>query len=100
VQEVLYVAQQDMQLAASTAFLQILQDKLVPLQAYSQTFLQTILTSVDSKDSGTPLSLLSATIVISVISINAISIISSSSSFSLSLLLLLLYDYHHRCCRH
>ena len=51
-QEVLYVAQQDMQLAASTAFLQILQDKLVPLQNYTQTFLQTILTSVDSKDAG------------------------------------------------
>lgn len=50
VREVLYVAQQDMQLAASTAFLQILQDKLVPLQNYTQTFLQTILTSVDSKD--------------------------------------------------
>ncbi|XP_070181609.1 serine/threonine-protein phosphatase 4 regulatory subunit 4-like [Littorina saxatilis] len=50
VREVLYVAQQDMQLAASTAFLQILQDKLVPLQNYAQTFLQTILTSVDSKD--------------------------------------------------
>ena len=46
------MAQQDMQLAASTAFLQILQDKLVPLQNYTQTFLQTILTSVDSKDSG------------------------------------------------
>ena len=46
------MAQQDMQLAAATAFLQILQDKLVPLSTYTQTFLQTILTSVDSKDAG------------------------------------------------
>lgn len=51
-QEVLYVAQQDMQLAASSAFLQILQDQLIPVQNYTQTFLQTILSSVDSKDSG------------------------------------------------
>ncbi|XP_076464367.1 serine/threonine-protein phosphatase 4 regulatory subunit 4-like [Babylonia areolata] len=50
VREVLYVAQQDMQLAAASAFLQILQDKLVPLSSYTHTFLQTILTSVDSKD--------------------------------------------------
>ncbi|KAJ8311079.1 hypothetical protein KUTeg_011370 [Tegillarca granosa] len=37
-------------LPASSAFLQILQNNLVPVQNYSQTFLQTILNSVDSKD--------------------------------------------------
>ncbi|XP_056021405.1 serine/threonine-protein phosphatase 4 regulatory subunit 4-like isoform X8 [Ostrea edulis] len=50
VREVLHVAQTEMQLAASSAFLQILQKNLVPIQNYSQTFLQTILNSVDSKD--------------------------------------------------
>nr|KAG5714548.1 hypothetical protein BaRGS_006994 [Batillaria attramentaria] len=39
-----------MQLAACSAFLQILQDQLVPIQNYTQTFLQTILSCVDSKD--------------------------------------------------
>lgn len=51
-QEVLHLAQTDMQLAATSAFLQILQKNLVPIQNYSQTFLQTILNSVDSKDPG------------------------------------------------
>ncbi|XP_064600821.1 serine/threonine-protein phosphatase 4 regulatory subunit 4-like [Liolophura sinensis] len=50
VREVLHVAQAEMQLAASSAFLQILQKELVPIQNYTQTFLQTILISVDSKD--------------------------------------------------
>lgn len=50
VREVLHLAQTDMQLAATSAFLQILQKNLVPIQNYSQTFLQTILNSVDSKD--------------------------------------------------
>ncbi|KAK3599632.1 hypothetical protein CHS0354_029090 [Potamilus streckersoni] len=50
VREVLHVAQAEMQLAASTAFLQILQKELVPIQNYTQTFLQTILSSIDSKD--------------------------------------------------
>ncbi|XP_041351880.1 serine/threonine-protein phosphatase 4 regulatory subunit 4-like isoform X2 [Gigantopelta aegis] len=50
VREVLYVAQSEMQVAASSAFLQILQRELVPIQNYTQTFLQTILLSVDSKD--------------------------------------------------
>ncbi|XP_078315308.1 serine/threonine-protein phosphatase 4 regulatory subunit 4-like isoform X3 [Crassostrea virginica] len=50
VREVLHLAQTEMQVAASSAFLQILQKNLVPVQNYSQTFLQTILNSVDSKD--------------------------------------------------
>ncbi|XP_060071592.1 serine/threonine-protein phosphatase 4 regulatory subunit 4-like isoform X1 [Ylistrum balloti] len=50
VREVLYVAQTEMQLAASSAFLQILQKNLVPIQNYTQTFLQTILNSVDARD--------------------------------------------------
>ncbi|XP_050404688.1 serine/threonine-protein phosphatase 4 regulatory subunit 4 [Patella vulgata] len=50
VREVLHVAQTEMQLAASSAFLQILQQQIVPIQNYTQTFLQTILTSVESKD--------------------------------------------------
>ncbi|XP_076099621.1 serine/threonine-protein phosphatase 4 regulatory subunit 4-like isoform X7 [Mytilus galloprovincialis] len=50
VREVLHVAQCEMQYAASAAFLQILQKNLVPIQNYTQTFLQTILNSVDGKD--------------------------------------------------
>jgi len=49
---VLHVAQADMQLAASSAFIQILRKDLVPVQNYAQTFLQTILSSVDNKDPG------------------------------------------------
>ena len=51
-QEVLHVAQTDMQLAACSAFLQILQNDLVPITNYTQTFLQTILMSLDSRDPG------------------------------------------------
>lgn len=50
VREVLHVAQAEMQLAACTAFLQILQRQLVPLHNYTQTFLQTILLAIDSRD--------------------------------------------------
>ncbi|KAL8608669.1 hypothetical protein ACOMHN_002898 [Nucella lapillus] len=50
VREVLHVAQQDMQLAAASAFLQILQEKLVPLDVYTNTFLKTVVTCVDNKD--------------------------------------------------
>ncbi|XP_059161165.1 serine/threonine-protein phosphatase 4 regulatory subunit 4-like isoform X2 [Physella acuta] len=50
VREVLYVANMDMQLAAATAFLQILERKLVSVEEYKRTFLQTILTSVDNKN--------------------------------------------------
>lgn len=42
----------DMQLAAATAFLQILERKLMTVEEYKKTFLQTILTSVDSKNEG------------------------------------------------
>ncbi|XP_013395913.1 serine/threonine-protein phosphatase 4 regulatory subunit 4-like [Lingula anatina] len=48
--EVLHVAQPEMQIAASSAFLQILQKDIVPVQNYTQTFLQTILSGLDSKD--------------------------------------------------
>ncbi|CAG5126044.1 unnamed protein product, partial [Candidula unifasciata] len=50
VREVLHVANIDMQLAAATAFLQILEKKLVTVEEYKKTFLQTILTSVDNKN--------------------------------------------------
>lgn len=50
VQEMLTVAEPDIQVAASTAFLQILQKELVPVQSYPQMFLQTILNSIDNKD--------------------------------------------------
>ena len=46
------MAHEEMQLAASSAFLQILQKELVPIQNYTQTFLQTILSSIDIKDPG------------------------------------------------
>ncbi len=41
-----------MQLAACSAFLQILRNDLVPLGSYTQTFLQTILMAIDSRDLG------------------------------------------------
>ncbi|KAK3799239.1 hypothetical protein RRG08_054366 [Elysia crispata] len=50
VREVLHVANLDMQLAAATAFLQILERKLVSVDEYKKTFLQTILASVDNKN--------------------------------------------------
>ncbi|KAK2169619.1 hypothetical protein LSH36_8g03024 [Paralvinella palmiformis] len=50
VHEVLHVAQPDVQLAACNAFLQILQEEKVPLQNYTQTFLKSILTSIDNRD--------------------------------------------------
>ncbi|CAH1792525.1 unnamed protein product [Owenia fusiformis] len=50
VKEVLHVAQTEMQLAACAAFLQILRKELVPVSNYTQTFLQTILNSLDSRD--------------------------------------------------
>lgn len=50
VREVLHVANLDMQLAAATAFLQILERKLVGVDEYKKTFLQTILASVDNKN--------------------------------------------------
>ena len=46
------MAHEEMQLAASSAFLQILRKDLVPIQNYTQTFLQTILSSIDIKDPG------------------------------------------------
>lgn len=51
-QEVLQVADIDMQLAAATTFLQILEKDLVTVDEYKSTFLQTILTSVDNKHEG------------------------------------------------
>ncbi|XP_012942887.2 serine/threonine-protein phosphatase 4 regulatory subunit 4 isoform X2 [Aplysia californica] len=50
VREVLHVANMEMQLAAASAFLQILDKKLVSVEDYRRTFLQTILTSVDNKN--------------------------------------------------
>ena len=51
-QEVLHVAQVEMQLAACAAFLQVLQRQLVPVQNYTQTFLQSILVGIDSREPG------------------------------------------------
>ncbi|GAB1605554.1 serine/threonine-protein phosphatase 4 regulatory subunit 4-like [Argonauta hians] len=50
VQEVLSHAEADIQRAASSAFLQILQKEQVPVQNYAQMFLETILTSIDNKN--------------------------------------------------
>ena len=50
VQDVLHMAPAEIQLAASSTFLQILQKEIVPIENYTQTFLQTILMSVDSRD--------------------------------------------------
>ena len=59
-QEVLHVAQAEMQLAACAAFLQVLQRQLVPVQNYTQTFLQSILVGIDSKEPGTIITLSSS----------------------------------------
>lgn len=50
IREVVRVAAVDTQRVAGTVFLEILQRKLVPMQTYSQTFLPTILLSLDSRD--------------------------------------------------
>lgn len=55
-QEVLHVAQTEMQLAACGAFLQILQKDLIALDNYAETFLPSILTSLDNRDPGTAFS--------------------------------------------
>ena len=57
-QEVLHVADTEMQLAACNAFVDILGRQLVPLQHYAQTFLRSIITALDNKDLGTKLILL------------------------------------------
>lgn len=44
------MAQPEVQLAASNTFLTILEKELVPHATFTQTFLQSILASVDSKD--------------------------------------------------
>ena len=46
------MANMEMQLAAASAFLQILDKKLVSVEDFRKTFLQTILTSVDNKNEG------------------------------------------------
>ena len=51
-QEVLYVAAQDMQVTACSTFLQALQMKLVPVPAYTTTFLPAIITGLANKDQG------------------------------------------------
>lgn len=50
IQEALPTAQPEVQLAASNSFLTILEKELVPHATFTQTFLQSILASVDSKD--------------------------------------------------
>jgi len=51
-QEVVRVAETELQQESCSVFLDILQQGLVPLQNYSQTFLQTILACIDNKDPG------------------------------------------------
>ncbi len=51
-QEALQAAQAEMQLAACSAFLDVLRRDLAPLGSYSQTFLSSILVAIDSRDPG------------------------------------------------
>jgi len=51
-QEVVRVAEVEMQQESCTVFLDILEKGLVPVQNYTQTFLQTILTCMENKDPG------------------------------------------------
>jgi len=48
------VAETELQQESCSVFLDILQQGLVPVQNYTQTFLQTILSCVDNKDPGRP----------------------------------------------
>ncbi|XP_071835230.1 serine/threonine-protein phosphatase 4 regulatory subunit 4-like isoform X3 [Apostichopus japonicus] len=50
VREVLHLSCQELQEAATVAFVQIAEDKSIPPQLYAQTFLQTILQNIDSRD--------------------------------------------------
>jgi len=52
VQEVVGVADAEVQQESSVVFLEILQRGLVPLHSYTDTFLQTIINCVDNKDPG------------------------------------------------
>lgn len=50
VREVLHLSCQELQDAATVAFVQIAEDKSIPPQLYAQTFLQTILQNVENRD--------------------------------------------------
>ena len=51
-QDVLHLGNQELQEAATSAFIKIAEEQAVPHQAYAQTFLTTILQNVDSRDPG------------------------------------------------
>ena len=51
-QEVLHLANSDLQEAATTAFIKIIEKQIVPANVYAQTFLQTIQLNVDNRDPG------------------------------------------------
>jgi len=51
-QEVVRVAESEVQHESSVVFLEVLQQRLVPLHNYTDTFLQTILACIDNKDPG------------------------------------------------
>jgi len=51
-QEVVRVAESEVQHESSVVFLEVLQQRLVPLHNYTDTFLQTILTCIDNNDPG------------------------------------------------
>jgi len=53
---VVRVAEAEMQQESCAVFLDILQQGLVPVQNYTQTFLQTILTCMENKDPGMKIS--------------------------------------------
>ena len=52
-QEVLNLATTEMHETAARVFLQVLEDKLVPVEYFVSTFLQSILMGVDNRDQGT-----------------------------------------------
>ncbi len=51
-QEVLHLANSDLQEAATKAFVKIIEAQIVPANVYAQTFLQTIQLNVDNRDPG------------------------------------------------
>ncbi|XP_077996015.1 serine/threonine-protein phosphatase 4 regulatory subunit 4-like [Glandiceps talaboti] len=55
VKEVLHVASTDVQIAATQAFLNILENQIVSHQIFAQTFLLSMLQSIDNRDPGIPI---------------------------------------------
>ena len=57
------VAEAEMQQESCAVFLEILQQGLIPVQNYTQTFLQTILVCMENKDPGMQLCSISYVII-------------------------------------